>query len=152
MSCRISWSFLKSSAVNLCVIVCEWQVSHLSSTQSRPTGSWRCHMTIWRWSGTKPRRWRVTLRTASAARGTTAWRGTCSSTAAAITGRFWSEEAHGKHTQCHFRRLMKAESWINNLSIDVWFVRIGQYLSEIQLFVNLESEGAKKSKYWENHL
>ena len=26
------------------------------------------------------------------------------------------------------------------------------YLAEIQLFENLESEGAKKSKYWENHL
>ncbi len=39
-----------------------------------------------------------------------------------------------------------------NFSYDVWFVMIGQYLSEIQLFVNLESEGAKKSKYWENHL
>ncbi len=38
------------------------------------------------------------------------------------------------------------------LSIDVWFVRIGQYLAEIQLFENLESEGANKSKYWENHL
>ncbi len=36
-----------------------------------------------------------------------------------------------------------SESWINNLSIDVWFVMIGQYLAEIQLFVNLESEGAK---------
>ncbi len=45
-----------------------------------------------------------------------------------------------------------SESWINKLSIDVWFVRIEQYLSEIQLFENLESEGAKKSKYWENHL
>ncbi len=44
-----------------------------------------------------------------------------------------------------------SESWINKLSIDVWFVMIGQYLSEIQLFENLESEGAKKkSKYWEN--
>ncbi len=40
-----------------------------------------------------------------------------------------------------------SESGINNLSIDVWFVMIGQYLSEIQLFENLESEGAKKSKY-----
>ncbi len=39
------------------------------------------------------------------------------------------------------------ESWINNISIDVWFVMIGQYLAEMQLFVNLESEGAKKSKY-----
>ncbi len=35
----------------------------------------------------------------------------------------------------------------NKLSIDVWFVMIGQYLAEIQLFENLESEGAKKSKY-----
>ncbi len=26
-------------------------------------------------------------------------------------------------------------------------VRIGQYLAKIQLFENLESEGAKKSKY-----
>ncbi len=38
-------------------------------------------------------------------------------------------------------------SFINKLSIDVWFVRIGQYLAEIQLFENLESEGAIKSKY-----
>ncbi len=38
------------------------------------------------------------------------------------------------------------------LSIDVWFVRIGQYLAEMQLFENLGSEGAKKSKYWENRL
>ncbi len=29
---------------------------------------------------------------------------------------------------------------------------LGQHLAEIQLFENLESEGAKKSKYWENHL
>ncbi len=35
------------------------------------------------------------------------------------------------------------KSWINKLSIDVWFVRIGQYLAEIQLFENLESEGAE---------
>ncbi len=40
----------------------------------------------------------------------------------------------------------------NKLSIDVWFVMIGQYLAEIQLFENLESEGAKISKYWENLL
>ncbi len=39
-----------------------------------------------------------------------------------------------------------AESWLNNLSIDVWFVRIGQYLAEIQLFEYLESEGAKKNQ------
>ncbi len=29
---------------------------------------------------------------------------------------------------------------------------IGQYLAEMQLFEYLESEGAKKSKYWENRL
>ncbi len=34
----------------------------------------------------------------------------------------------------------------NKLYIDVF--RIGQYLAEIQLFEYLESEGAKKSKYW----
>ncbi len=45
-----------------------------------------------------------------------------------------------------------SESRINKLSIDVWFVRKGQYLAEMQLFENLESEGAKKSKYWENRL
>ncbi len=45
-----------------------------------------------------------------------------------------------------------SESWINNLSIDVWFVMIWKYLAETQLFENLESEGAKKLKYWENHL
>ncbi len=33
---------------------------------------------------------------------------------------------------------------MNKLSIDVWFVNIGQYLTEIQLFENLESEGAYK--------
>ncbi len=47
---------------------------------------------------------------------------------------------------------ISSESWINKIYIDIWFVRIGQYLSEIQLFENLESEGAKKSKYWENRL
>ncbi len=40
------------------------------------------------------------------------------------------------------------ESWINNLSIDEWFVWIGKYLAEIQLFENL----VKQSKYWENRL
>ncbi len=39
------------------------------------------------------------------------------------------------------------QSWINKRSIDVWFVRIEQYLAEIQLFENLESEGAKKKTY-----
>ncbi len=33
---------------------------------------------------------------------------------------------------------------INNTSIDIWFVMIGEYLAEMQLFENMESEGAKK--------
>ncbi len=36
------------------------------------------------------------------------------------------------------------ESRINELYIDVWFVRIRQYLVEMQLFENMESESAKK--------
>ncbi len=32
----------------------------------------------------------------------------------------------------------------HKLSIDVWFVKIEQYLAEIQLFENLESDAAKK--------
>ncbi len=31
-----------------------------------------------------------------------------------------------------------SESWINKLSIDVWFVRIGQYLAEMQKNLNIE--------------
>ncbi len=51
------------------------------------------------------------------------------------------------------RVIVLIESWINKLSIDVWFVRIGKYLAEMQLFEHLESEGAKKKvKYWENRL
>ncbi len=41
-------------------------------------------------------------------------------------------------------RYTSYKSWINKLLIDVWFVMIGQYLAEIQLFENLEFEGAKK--------
>ncbi len=37
-------------------------------------------------------------------------------------------------------------SWINKRSIDLWFVSIRQYLAEIQIFENLESEGARKLK------
>ncbi len=35
-----------------------------------------------------------------------------------------------------------SESWINKLSIAVWFVRI-EYLTEIELYENLKDEGAK---------
>ncbi len=38
-----------------------------------------------------------------------------------------------------------SESWMNNISIDLWFVMIGQYLKIWNLRVQ------KKSKYWENH-
>jgi len=41
---------------------------------------------------------------------------------------------------CAIEMYASSESWINIFSIDV---RFGQYL---------ESEGAKKSKYWENDL
>ncbi len=35
----------------------------------------------------------------------------------------------------------------------IWLILLfWQYLAEIQLFENLESEDAKKSKYWENQL
>ncbi len=37
-----------------------------------------------------------------------------------------------------------SESWINTLSIDIWFIRTGKYLVEIQLFEYLESESAKQ--------
>ncbi len=40
-----------------------------------------------------------------------------------------------------------SESWINKLPIDVWFIRIRQYLAEIQLFENLESEGEINFKW-----
>ncbi len=57
---------------------------------------------------------------------------------------------------CEFEIYTSSEIWINKLSIDVWFVMIGQYLAEIQLFENLESEGEKKqqqkSKYRVNRL
>ncbi len=48
-----------------------------------------------------------------------------------------------KGTFLELEMYISTESWINNISIDVWFVKIGQYLAEIQLLENLESEGAK---------
>ena len=58
--------------------------------------------------------------------------------------------------QCHMGKFFEIEiytsyeSWINKLSIDVWFVKIEQYLADTT--ENLESEGATKSKHWENRL
>ncbi len=49
------------------------------------------------------------------------------------------------HKASHKRQFCEIEI-SNKLSIDVWFVRIGQYLAEIQLFENLESEGAHTCK------
>ncbi len=55
------------------------------------------------------------------------------------------------HKTSHKGQFFKIEMYTSSESwIDVWFIRIGQYLAEIQLFENLESEGAKK--YWENRL
>ncbi len=54
---------------------------------------------------------------------------------------------HKTSLKCKFFEIeiyTSSENWINDLSIDVWFVMIWQYLEEIQLFENLESEGAKK--------
>ncbi len=42
-----------------------------------------------------------------------------------------------------FLLLLRFIHKINKLAIDVWFVRIRQYLSELQLFENMETEGAK---------
>ncbi len=56
---------------------------------------------------------------------------------------------HKTSLKCQFFEIeiyTSSKSWINKLSIDVWFVRIGQYVPEIQLFENLESEGAKKKQ------
>ncbi len=39
--------------------------------------------------------------------------------------------------------VIRVHFWINKLSIDAWFVRIGQYLAEIQLFENLENRKKK---------
>ncbi len=51
------------------------------------------------------------------------------------------------HKTSHKGQFCKTDLYwkLNKLSIDVWFVSIGQYLAEIQLFENLESEGAKKN-------
>ncbi len=56
------------------------------------------------------------------------------------------DPGHKISFKCQFFRIemyTSAEIWINNISINVWFVRIRQYLAEIQLFENLESEVQK---------
>ncbi len=54
---------------------------------------------------------------------------------------------HKTSLKCQFSQTemyILSESGVNKLSIDVWFVRIGHYLAEIQLFEYLESEGVNK--------
>ncbi len=54
------------------------------------------------------------------------------------TGLLW--DLVQRKFKCQFLRIeiyTSSDSWINKFSIDVWF-------AEIQLFENLESEGAKK--------
>ncbi len=56
---------------------------------------------------------------------------------------------HKSSLKCQFFEIeiySLSESWLKKRSIDVWFVRIGQYLAEIQLFENLEYEDAEESK------
>ncbi len=47
---------------------------------------------------------------------------------------------------------ISSESWINKLSIDVWFVMIGQYLLIYNYLEIWILRVQKKSKYWENNL
>ncbi len=54
----------------------------------------------------------------------------------------WPKKKNSNKDQKDFYEIYtSSESWINKLSIDVWFVR---NLDEILLFENLESNGAKK--------
>ncbi len=58
---------------------------------------------------------------------------------------------HKTSHKCEFFKMWII--WINNIFSDVWFVRIRQYLAEIQLCESLESVcKKKKSKYWEHRL
>ncbi len=58
------------------------------------------------------------------------------------------QNCHKVH-KVHLKKIKKTSLYtiwkLNKLSIDVCFVRIGQYLAKIQLFAILESEGAKKA-------
>ncbi len=50
-----------------------------------------------------------------------------------------------KHKTSQFLEIEMYTSSINNLSIDVWFVMIAQYLAEIQLFENTQKKIRKSS-------
>ncbi len=56
----------------------------------------------------------------------------------------WPQNRH-KGQFLKMESYTSSESWINKCSIDVWFVRIGRYSAEMQLFENLEYESAKKN-------
>ncbi len=47
---------------------------------------------------------------------------------------------------------ISSESWINKRSIDVWFIRIGQYLSDTTIWKSRIWGCKNNSKYWENLL
>ncbi len=51
------------------------------------------------------------------------------------------------HKTSHKGQLFEIDMYISSESRMNKLVRMGQYLAEIQLFENLKSEGAKKSKY-----
>lgn len=72
-----------------------FKVSHSSWIQSRRTGNCGCRTITWQWSEMRRRPRRATVRSASPATAATASWETSTSTAAATTGRLWSEEAHG---------------------------------------------------------
>ncbi len=48
------------------------------------------------------------------------------------------------HKTSHKGQFSEIEKYTYKVSIDVWLVRIGTYMAEIQLLENLESEGKKK--------
>ncbi len=55
---------------------------------------------------------------------------------------------HKTSLKCHFFEIEKnLQAEYISFPLMYYDVRIGQYLAEIQLLENLESEGAKKSKY-----
>ncbi len=59
----------------------------------------------------------------------------------------WSK----KWSSVNFSKLEMNKPIAEQISFPLMY-GIGQYLAEMQLFEYFESEGARKSKYWENHL
>ncbi len=60
---------------------------------------------------------------------------------------------HKTSLKCQFFEIKiytSSESWINNISIGVWFVKIGQYLAEIQLNLKIWNLREQKNlnRFW----